>query len=71
MGLVSASKGLLSMKKLVYILGAVFSSVTLLSVLFKLLHLQGVTVLLIVGLGGLAFIWIPAFAKYRYDKSNQ
>jgi hypothetical protein len=59
------------MKKLVYISGAVFSSVTVLSVLFKLLHLQGATVLLIVGLAGLAFIWIPAFAKYRYDQSDQ
>jgi hypothetical protein len=38
-------------------------------VLFKLLHLQGASELLIVGLAGIALIWIPAFAKYRYDQS--
>lgn len=58
------------MKKLVYLSGAGFSSITLLSVLFKLLHLQGATTLLIIGLGGLALVWIPAFAKYRYDQSK-
>lgn len=58
------------MKKLVYISGAIFSAITLLSVLFKVLQLQGATELLIIGLGGIALVWIPAFAKYRYDQSN-
>ena len=58
------------MKKLVYLSGAIFSSLTLLSVLFKLLHWQGATPLLVMGLGGLAVVWIPAFAKYRYDQAK-
>lgn len=56
------------MKKLVIICGALFSSMTLLSVLFKLLHWQGATELLIVGMFGLTIIFIPTLAKYLYDK---
>ncbi len=55
------------MKKIAIISGAVFSSATLLSVLFKLLHLQGADWLLILGLGGFALIFIPAYAKCKYD----
>ena len=58
------------MKKVVYISGAIFSSITVLSVLFKLLHLQGAPELLIFGLAGFALIFIPAFAKYTYDKKK-
>ena len=56
------------MKKLVVISGALFSSMTLLSVLFKVLHWQGAAELLIVGIFGLAIIFIPALAKYLYDR---
>lgn len=56
------------MKKLVVISGALFSSMSLLSVLFKLLHWQGAAELLIVGMFGLAVVFIPALAKYLYDK---
>jgi hypothetical protein len=56
------------MKKLVIISGALFSSMTLLSVLFKILHWQGATELLMMGMFGLAIIFIPALAKYLYDK---
>jgi len=55
------------MKKTVYISGALFSSITLLSVLFKLLHLQGAQALLITGMAGLALIFIPLFALYKYN----
>lgn len=56
------------MKKIAYISGAVFSSATVLAVLFKLLHLQGAQILLVVGLSGIALVFIPTYAKYRYDK---
>ena len=56
------------LKKFVIISGALFSSITLLSVLFKLLHWQGASLLLIVGMFGLAVFFIPALAKYLYDK---
>ncbi|MDD3322608.1 MAG: hypothetical protein PHS59_14310 [Paludibacter sp.] len=58
------------MKKLVYISGALFSSITVLSVLFKIMHLSGATILLYFGLIGFALIFIPAFAKYKYDKTE-
>jgi hypothetical protein len=56
------------MKKIAFISGALFSSITVLSVLFKLLHLQGAQELLVIGLLGIAFIFIPSFTKYNYDK---
>jgi len=56
------------MKKLAYISGTLFLSLTLLSVVFKILHLQGATLLLSVGLIGISLIFFPAFAKYKYDQ---
>lgn len=59
------------MRKIVYISGTVFSSVTLLSVLFKLLHLQGAQTLLIIGIAGLALVFIPLLAIYKYRKNRR
>lgn len=56
------------MKRLVIISGALFSSLTLLSGLFKMLHWQGAPQLLMIGMFGLAIIFIPALGKYLYDK---
>jgi hypothetical protein len=58
------------MRKIIYISGALFSSITLLSILFKILHLQGAQTLLIIGILGLAFIFIPLYAIYKYNKNN-
>ncbi|MDA7855448.1 hypothetical protein N9D01_00925 [Cyclobacteriaceae bacterium] len=54
------------MKKIAFTSGALFSSLTLLSGLFKILHLQGATFLLTAGLMGLALVFIPSFAIYKY-----
>ena len=59
------------MRKITYISGALFSCITLLSVLFKVLHLQGAQTLFIIGMTGLALIFIPFYAKYKYDKNKQ
>jgi len=59
------------MRKMVYISGALFSSITILSILFKLLHLQGAQILLIIGTGGLALIFVPVYALYRYNKKKK
>lgn len=59
------------MRKIVYISGALFSSITLLSVLFKMLHFQGAQIVLIIGIVGLALIFIPLYAIYRYTKNKQ
>ena len=58
------------MKKLVFISGSLFSSITVLSTLFKLMHLTGAQELLICGLSGIAIIFIPSFAKYKYDQKK-
>jgi len=39
-------------------------------VLFKIQHWPGASILLILGLAGLAIIFIPSFAKYKYDKDK-
>lgn len=57
-------------KKITFISGALFGSLTVLSVLFKMMHYQGASALLIVGLTGISLIFIPFYAKYRYDKSE-
>ncbi|MBP8791952.1 MAG: hypothetical protein KBE41_08930 [Lutibacter sp.] len=59
------------MRKIVYISGALFSSITLLSVLFKMLHFQGAQIVLMIGIVGLALIFIPLYAIYRYTKNKQ
>lgn len=58
------------MKKLAFISSAIFSSLTLLSVLFKFFHFPGGNILLIAGIVGLALIAIPSVAKYKYDKEK-
>ena len=59
------------MRKIVYISGALFSSITLLSVLFKMLHFQGAQIVLMIGIVGLALIFIPLYAIYLYTKNKQ
>lgn len=56
------------MRKIVYVSGALFSSITLLSIPFKLLHLQGAQSLLIVGIIGVALIFIPLYTYYKYKQ---
>ena len=58
------------MKTLAFISGALFSSLTVLGVLFKIQHWPGAAPLLVFGLAGLALIFIPSFAKYKYDKDK-
>lgn len=59
------------MRKTVYISGALFSSITLLSILFKLLHFQGAQTLLIIGIIGLALVFIPFYAIYKYNENKK
>jgi len=60
----------IKMKNLAFISGALFSSLTILGVLFKIQHWPGASILLVLGLAGLAIIFIPSFAKYKYDKDK-
>lgn len=58
------------LKKIVFISGALFSSLTLMSVIFKLLHLPGANRMLTAGLAGLALVFIPCYAFYQYRKDR-
>jgi len=59
------------MRKIAYISGALFSAITLLSFLFKLLHFQGAQTLVMIGIVGLALIFIPFYTVYKYNKNKQ
>lgn len=58
------------MKKLAFISGSLFSSLTVLGVLFKIHYWPGASILIILGLAGLALVFSPSFAKYKYDKDK-
>ncbi|TMM58788.1 hypothetical protein FEE95_04990 [Maribacter algarum] len=62
------------MKKLAFVSGAVFSSLTILGNLFKILkwELGPLTsgLFFLIGLVGLALIFIPSFAVYKYNSSS-
>ena len=58
------------MKRLTFISAALFSSLTVLGILFKILHWPGAGPFLLFGLVGIALIFIPSYAKYQYDKDK-
>ncbi|MEQ6167540.1 MULTISPECIES: hypothetical protein [unclassified Ekhidna] len=54
------------MKRLMYVVGYLFTVTWMAGIAFKLLHLAGASVLLGIGALGLAFIFIPMFLINRY-----
>lgn len=58
------------MKKLAFISGGVAGSLTTLGVLFRIMHWPGAVPLLVFGLGCAGLIFIPSFAKYKYDSDK-
>ena len=58
------------MKKFTFISGAFFSSLTLIGVLFKIQYWVGGSIFIILGIAGIAFLFIPAYAIYKYNKDN-
>ena len=59
------------MKRLAFISGALFSSLLLLGILFKLMHWPGAGPILVFGLVGNAILSIPSIAIYQYNKNKQ
>jgi hypothetical protein len=60
----------ITMKKLTYVSGAVFSIFSSLGVLFKIFHFMGANELLIFGFGGLTLIFLPLLLITR-NKQKQ
>jgi hypothetical protein len=58
------------MKGLAYFTGALFSSLTILGLLFKIMHWPGANVTLVLGMMGSAIIFIPLFTIYKFRKSS-
>jgi len=56
------------MKLAAYITGSLFTSLTLLSILFKIMHWPGANAGLVFGLAGLALFAVPFMAIYKYGK---
>lgn len=57
---------IMNMKRLTYISGFVFSAAFTFGLFFKLLHLPGASMLLLIGTFGLAFIFVPLILINRY-----
>lgn len=61
------------MKKLIYISGGAFASITWIGSFFKLLHYPGASILLIIGILGLISIFLPValINKYQSEKTKK
>lgn len=57
------------MKAFVFITGAVSASLTCLGILFKIMHWPGASIMLVLGMGILALVYIPVLTKYLYAKN--
>lgn len=58
------------MKALTFILGAFSASFTVLGILFKVQQMPYAAILLSLGLGTCAVLFIPILTKYLYDKGK-
>jgi len=54
------------MKGVVFSILTFFTSLTLLGILFKVMHWPGAGIGLVIGVAGLSLIAIPLFAVYKY-----
>lgn len=57
------------MKKAAFILGTTFASLTLLGIIFKVMHWPGAGIGLVTGVVGFALIALPTIAVYRYKRA--
>jgi hypothetical protein len=58
------------MKKLMFISGAISFAVVPLAVLCKIVHVPGANLLFILGIGLFSLVFVPLYAKYRYDRAK-
>lgn len=58
------------MKIITFITGALFSSLTLLGILFEIMHWPGASFGIVLGLAGLALIFIPCFSIYKFKNDK-
>lgn len=58
------------MKKVTFATGSIFTSLLLISVLFKVMHWPFAGIALAISIGGLSLIFIPLFTIYQYNKNS-
>ncbi|NRA11694.1 MAG: hypothetical protein HRT57_07055 [Crocinitomicaceae bacterium] len=58
------------MKGLAYSTTAIFTSLTLLGMLFKVMHWPGAGIALVLGVAGISLIVIPIVSVYKYRRAN-
>ena len=56
------------MKKAAFILGTTFASISILGLLFKIMHWPGAGIGLVTGVVGFALIALPTIAVYRFKQ---
>ncbi len=57
------------MKKAAFILSTFFGSLTLIAILFKVMHWPGAGIGLVIGVSGFALIGLPLLAVHRYRQA--
>ncbi|MEI6060856.1 MAG: hypothetical protein WCR72_09115 [Bacteroidota bacterium] len=58
------------MRKLVFITGALSFSASSIGILLKIVHWPGANILLVIGIGLFALVFVPGIAKYLYAKEK-
>ncbi len=53
-----------------FISGAISFAVVPLAVLCKIVHVPGANLLFILGIGLFSLVFVPLYAKYRYDRAK-
>lgn len=59
------------MRALAYSSVAIFTSISILGVLFKIMHWPGAGIGMVVGVAGVALIAIPSFTFYKFRLAKQ
>ena len=69
LALTNRNQKIYSMKKATFILSTVFGSISILAILFKVMHWPGAGIGLVFGVSGFALIALPLLAIHRYRKA--
>lgn len=59
------------MKRITILTGAIFTGITVISILFKVLHWKGANFGLLIGLSGIALIFVPLMAGLLLRKPKE
>lgn len=58
------------MKTFTFITGSISFMLVPMGILFKMMHWPGANILMVIGIGLFALLFVPSFAKYKYDRAK-